>query len=48
MASFMKYPRRDRLRTDIHIPTMKHMLHIGISGGKYNANLFIHQILELN
>ncbi|VDP16780.1 unnamed protein product [Onchocerca flexuosa] len=35
MASFMKYPLRNRLRTDSRTPTMRHMLHIGISGGKY-------------
>ncbi|KAM3725105.1 tRNA pseudouridine synthase-like [Dirofilaria immitis] len=33
MASFMKYPLRHRLRTDSRISTMKHMLHVGISGG---------------
>uniref|UniRef100_A0A915PTW7 tRNA pseudouridine synthase n=1 Tax=Setaria digitata TaxID=48799 RepID=A0A915PTW7_9BILA len=33
MASFMKYPRRDRLRSNNRIPTMRHMLHVGISGG---------------
>ncbi|EFO27715.1 hypothetical protein LOAG_00766 [Loa loa] len=33
MASFMKYPLRDRLRTDSRTPTMRHLLHVGISGG---------------
>lgn len=37
MASFMKYPRRSRLKTDTHALTMRHMLHVGISGGKCNA-----------
>ncbi|VIO87919.1 Uncharacterized protein BM_BM14794 [Brugia malayi] len=34
MASFMKYPRRNRLRTESRTPTMRHMLHVGISGGE--------------
>ncbi|VDN20738.1 unnamed protein product [Gongylonema pulchrum] len=33
MASFMKYPRRIRLRSDSNVSTMRHMLHVGISGG---------------
>lgn len=33
MASFMKYPRRNRLNADNRTLTMRHMLHVGISGG---------------
>lgn len=41
MASFMKYPLRNRLKTDSRTPTMRHMLHVGISGGKCNLCFFI-------